>query len=147
MTLACKILIGLGVWAAGLAIGAGGTYKYLKGQQARALLVQSESARETERLIFKGVQYAQNDRNRKETELTAAVDRATARLRDRKDRLPEPARAACQGSTGAELSRPDAEAFTQLGRDAEKVRLDLVLCEDRAWDLFNKLRAARPASE
>lgn len=55
---------------------------------------------------------------------------APGELRNRPaDRLPEPARAACTGSTGAELSRQDAEAFARLAADADLTRAELKTCK------------------
>lgn len=50
-------------------------------------------------------------------------------LRDRPAvRLPEAARAACAGATGAELSRPDAIVLTRLAARADTIRADLEAC-------------------
>lgn len=52
-------------------------------------------------------------------------------LRNRPERLPEPARAACQGSTGRELSQSDAGFLTRLASEADDLRAALDQCQ--AW--------------
>lgn len=77
----------------------------------------------------------------------AAEKRALSRLesqlrelRDRPDRLPAAAAGACEGATGAELSRPDAGFLA--GEAARAERLIARLDECHAW--IDDLKASRP---
>lgn len=61
--------------------------------------------------------------------IAAERDAAAGRLRDaRKARMPEAARAECQGGTGAELSGPDAEFLVREAARADTVRAALTSC-------------------
>lgn len=64
-------------------------------------------------------------------EVNAAHLRDLAGLRARAARLPEASRAACNGSTGAELSERDASDLVGLAARADIVRSDLEACQ--AW--------------
>lgn len=65
------------------------------------------------------------------TRISADLADALERLRDRAERLPEPARAACHGGTGAELSRSDAGFLEREAARADELRAALGAC--KAW--------------
>lgn len=68
----------------------------------------------------------------KDGEILAVNERLSAarqRLRERPDRLPEPARAACAGATGRELSGQDATLLVELAADADRLRAALGQCQ------------------
>lgn len=69
----------------------------------------------------------QIDRSRISTQLADALER----LRERPDRLPEPARTTCHGSTGAELSGKDAGFLEREAARADELRAALDACQ--AW--------------
>ena len=56
---------------------------------------------------------------------------ALERLRKRPERLPDPARAACEGGTGAELSGPDAGFLEREAARADELRAAVSACY--AW--------------
>jgi hypothetical protein len=56
---------------------------------------------------------------------------ALERLRKRPERMPDQARAACQGATGAELSGPDAGFLEREAARADELRSALTACY--AW--------------
>jgi len=56
---------------------------------------------------------------------------ALVRLRNRPDRLPEPARKACEGATGAELAAGDGEFLTRYAAAAAAQQTALMECY--AW--------------
>ena len=74
---------------------------------------------------IKDVRKAQVDR------VVAERDRALGELRKRPERLPEAARAAAAGATGAELSRPDAGFLVGEAARANEHRAALAECY--AW--------------
>jgi hypothetical protein len=79
-------------------------------------------------------------------ELNTANARSVAladELRKRPDRLPPAARAACKGSTGAELSGRDAAAFARLGDRARLLQLELAACYKREEDNYEALKRAK----
>ena len=59
------------------------------------------------------------------------LDDALERLRQRPERLPEAARPACEGATGAELSGRDAAFLERLSARADAIRAELKSCQDR----------------
>lgn len=63
--------------------------------------------------------------------INARLADALERLRKRSERMPEPARTACQGATGAELSGPDAGVLVRLANRADELRAALGQCQ--AW--------------
>jgi hypothetical protein len=69
----------------------------------------------------------QVDRSRINSQLADALER----LRERPERLPEPARATCNGSTGAELSGADAGFLEREAARADELRAALQACQ--AW--------------
>lgn len=57
-------------------------------------------------------------------------------LRQRPERLPEPA-PACKGTTGAELSRPDADFLAREAARADRLRQALAACYQQYEDVRN----------
>ena len=71
--------------------------------------------------------------------IAARLDATVARLRDNgAPRLPEAARTACIGATGAELSGPDGSVLAEIAARANRFRADLATCEK----LYNNARKA-----
>lgn len=71
-------------------------------------------------------------------DLAAVIDERDAalkRLRNRPNRMPEAAATECKGSTGAELSRTDAEFLTREAARADRLRRALISCYDYADSL------------
>lgn len=64
--------------------------------------------------------------------VTDERDAALERLRDRPDRMPQTSQPECQGATGAELSKPDAEFLTRLAGRADRLREALRTCYEYA---------------
>ena len=61
--------------------------------------------------------------------INADRDDLLERLRKRPGRLPKPARAACTGSTGAELSSEDGSVLVGLAVEADTVAAKLTECQ------------------
>ncbi len=107
---------------------------WLKSEVAEAGKVASEKAREREHewgLIVQEIDDA------KETQIRAVAadrDRALASLRQRPARLPEAATAAgqCDGATGKQLSRDDAEFLVRLAARADEQAAQLSACQSWA---------------
>jgi hypothetical protein len=60
--------------------------------------------------------------------VNARLADALVRLRKRPERMPEPARQACEGATGGELSGPDAEVLSRIAAEADGQRAALSEC-------------------
>lgn len=89
-----------------------------------------KAAEEAETLA---TQAAETERIANEKLATVVADRdaAIASLRNRPDRVPRPAAVTCEGSTGRELSKPDAEFLTRLAADADRQAVTLAACYER----------------
>ena len=94
-------------------------------------LQQVEKARETERDWITNTEALEDVKNAEIARITRAHDDLLRQLRERSDRMPEAAAAACKGATGAELSGPDAGFLA--GEAAEGARIAAELAECRAW--------------
>lgn len=71
--------------------------------------------------------------------IASRLDATVARLRDNgAPRLPEAARTACIGATGAELSGPDGSVLAEIAARSNRFRADLATCEK----LYNNAREA-----
>jgi hypothetical protein len=65
-------------------------------------------------------------------------------VRDRPPRLPEPARAACAGASGAELSSPDSGFLIREAARADDAVAALRACEARERAVFSTLSRPSP---
>jgi len=120
------IAVGL-AWVVGFSMGDSSRHR----KQQAEILVQTEAARETERIKAKATLKAQQERYEALLAISARLSRDLERLRNRPDRLPEAARPAAKGATGAELSRPDAEFLARESARADRLRAALQECY--AW--------------
>jgi hypothetical protein len=71
---------------------------------------------------------ARTAREQEIRDINARLAGALVRLRKRPERMPEPARQACTGATGAELSGPDSEVLTRLAARADEQQSALSEC-------------------
>ena len=99
-----------------------------QGYQA-ARLAATEAARATEQAWATHLVKVRDDRDKEIKRISAARDDAMRKLRDRPERLPETARTACEGATGAELSIGDAGFLVGLAARADELRADLLSCQ------------------
>jgi len=129
------------ILAAVLAVVAAAVGGYFKGDHDRnvAWVAQVEkdrgdaerAARATESMWQGVVNGTVSNYDRKVRAIRSDLDDALGRLRDRPDRpaaLPEGPRPECQGGTGAELYRADAEFLVREAARADVVRAGLVAC-------------------
>lgn len=105
--------------------------KSLQASTAQALTEASERARTKESLWQSTLSKVRDEKDAEIRSVAAARDRALAGLRNRRARLPEASRPACQGSTGAELSGGDAEFLVRLAGRADELRAELAACYRR----------------
>jgi hypothetical protein len=70
-------------------------------------------------------------RDAEKDRISARLADAIAGLRNRPERLPDTAAAACAGASGRELSGPDAEFLERLAAEADRLRA--ALAEQQAW--------------
>lgn len=104
---------------------------------ARAELV--EKARQTEQNLRDDMGVLEDVKNAEIRRVAAQRDAAVRELRNRPERMPEAARPACAGATGAELSGRDAEFLTGLAARADELRAELGACQRRERATFDAL--------
>jgi uncharacterized membrane-anchored protein YhcB (DUF1043 family) len=110
----------------------------------------SLKARQREQLLQATLGNQLQDLTNEKDRIATRLADATRRLQQRPDRLPATAQAggagaapaACQGTTGAQLSRPDAEFLEREAARAEQLRAALSACY-QAYDAA--AAALRPA--
>lgn len=126
------------IWLAALAmmLGAYGTGRWQQFQsdskaQVAATLKATQEARQTEANWQADAQTVEEVHDEELRRVAAQHARDLAGVRNRAARLPEAARPACAGSTGAELSSRDASDLVSLAARADVVRADLEAC--RGW--------------
>lgn len=88
-------------------------------------------ARATERKQQEKVNEALREQNSALAGVADKLRLELGRMRNRPERptvVPEVPRSACEGSTGAELSRPDAEFLAREAARADEIRAGLVAC-------------------
>lgn len=124
----------VGALVLALASGTGGYFKGRADMDAAWQLRAAEAAevaREREKILQGQANDIANklqaDRDRVSGQLADALDR----LRQRPSRLPEPARADCQGTTGAELSGEDGQFLVREAARADRLQGALAACY--AW--------------
>lgn len=131
------ILSGLAAWA-GITIWTTAT-KVERQRWESATLDRERQSRETERELQRFNQGAQNVKDAEYRRIAARLSDALRELRSRPDRLPEAARAACAGATGAELSGRDSDFLARLAARADQLRAELAACQDREWQAYDAL--------
>lgn len=131
------ILSGLAAWA-GITIWTTAT-KVERQRWESATLDRERQTRETERELQRFNQGAQNVKDAEYRRIAARLSDAMRELRSRPDRLPEAARAACEGSSGKELAGPDAGFLSGYSADAARLQADYDACADREWAAFEAL--------
>ena len=97
--------------------------------QAVAVAQANADARERELLAQQAVNKSKEIRDAEFETINSRLVAAISELRKRAVRLPEAARAACQGATGAELSNPDGQFLAGLAARADKLRAALAECQ------------------
>jgi hypothetical protein len=102
---------------------------------------QERVAREKEQELQKEHNNVANQLRAENERIVSRLDDALEQLRSRPSRLPEPARTACTGSSGAELSREDAGFLAREAARADKLRAELDACykrEDANYAAMNR---------
>jgi hypothetical protein len=87
-----------------------------------------EKARERETALQQQIEVNDEQHKTELDRIAAARDAALRRLRERPERVPAAATPACDGASGAQLSRPDAGFLTGEAARADQLRADLDAC-------------------
>lgn len=95
------------------------------------LLAKVESARKTEHAMQEKIDAARIEGQLENERISARLDTVLRELRNRPQRLPNASKSACTGSTGSELSGPDAEFLARESARADRLRAALE--EREAW--------------
>lgn len=93
---------------------------------------QLEESRKVEQSLQEKINASAKLHNEQVQRIANERDIALDRLRKRPDRLPEGSRTNCEGSTGAELSRTDAEFLVRQASRADEQRQALKVCYEYA---------------
>lgn len=99
---------------------------------------QLEQARANEQALQTAVDATTRQHFEEVQRVVRERDAAINRLRQRPERLPESARSACEGATGRELSRQDAEFLVRFASDAELHRQGAMSC----YAAYDKIKEA-----
>ena len=101
----------------------------LKASHAEEIAEAYQSARNAEKRLIEASKQIRKDKDEEIKAIDARLATALGELRQRKERdsLPNTSRD-CQGATGAELSREDAEFLTRLAASADKAVAALKSC-------------------
>lgn len=102
------------------------------------LEVQAETMKR-ERALNSALKAIQESKDADLLAMRAAYEHVARELQSRPMRLPPPQRAACQGTSGSELSRPDAEFLAREAARADYYARELIACQDREWETYRKL--------
>jgi hypothetical protein len=111
----------------------------LKASHAQALAKAQEAARSREKTLYEDFDKIRKNKDAKIKDIDARLAAALDSLRNRPDRLPQTP-TSCAGTTGKELSRPDAEFLERFAADAQKLQSELNSC-------ISQYNAARKALE
>lgn len=111
-------------WLHGCSVGVAREQRAQLDEQVERL----EAARETERLQNRSIAANKEKSDAQVRHINARLADALERLRHRADRLPEPARAACEGATGRELAGPDAAFLERYAARAAEQEAALAEC-------------------
>ena len=115
-------------WGAKGNLEASHLHKVVKARDAQTELA-NELAVETARLQILQATHLKENRDAEDKRTAARLVDLEQRLRTRPDRLPAAATAACEGGTGAGLSRPDGEFLAGLAARANQLRAALAECQ------------------
>ncbi len=132
------ILSGLATWG-GITIWTTATNVERQRWQS-ATIDRERQTRETERELQRFNQGAQNAKDAEYRRIAARLSAALHELRSRPERLPEAARAACEGSSGKELAAGDAGFLSGYSADAARLQADYDACSDREWAAFEAVK-------
>jgi hypothetical protein len=133
-------LVALALMLSSYAGGRWQQYQSDRKDQVAAVLKETVKARETEQNLHDDYGVLNDLKDQEIRRIAAARDAAVAGLRNRPERLPDTAKAACNGATGAELSRPDGEFLTRLAADADELRSEYAACQAREWKTYEALK-------
>ena len=125
----------LAVVLAFLGAGVGGYTKGRTDANAKWSAVAAEKEREArtrEQQLQEQTNAITNQYQSEKDAISANLANALERLRQRPKRLPEAARTACQGGTGAELSNTDAGFLEREAARADELRAALSACQSWA---------------
>ena len=97
---------------------------------------QAEASRQKERQLQEETNAIVSNLNVEKDAINARLTDALERLRQRPERMPEPARLTCKGATGAELSGSDAGFLEREAARADELRVAL----QAAYDYIDALK-------
>lgn len=115
-----------------------------EAKHAAAQLVAEKKSSEQSAQLAKTILDTQKVNDEANAKLRASVDVLVNGLRNRANRkLPNPAAPSCEGTTGKELSRQDAEFLTRESAESQHWQNELTACYSREDALRNSMCVAR----
>lgn len=115
-----------------------------KDKQAAAQLVSEKKSTEQSAQLAQTIENTRRINDEANAKLTATVDVLINGLRNRTSRkLPNTAAVTCEGATGKELSREDAEFLTRESAESQHWQNELTACYSREDALRNSMCIAR----
>lgn len=105
------------------------TMAEIRDSRERATQLEALKQQEVQRQVWANeVAAARGERDEELRNVNARLADALVRLRKRPDRMPEPARQACEGATGRELAAGDAEFLSRYAARAAEQEAALSEC-------------------
>lgn len=96
-------------------------------------------AAERERSLNSALKTIQESKDADLLAMRDAYEHVARELQSRPVRMLPAQRAACQGASGSELSRSDAEFLAREAARADYYARELIACQDREWETYRKL--------
>lgn len=122
-------------WILSLSATAYYVHDYTTAKQAERRLEAVNIALSEQQRKHDEVSQIESNKYKKLASSNTALNATLDELRKRSARLSEPSRVQCAGSTGTELSRPDANFLARYSARAEWFRLEWKACKEYAESL------------
>jgi hypothetical protein len=119
-----RIVLALALVLAGFVLG----QRLKQAEWDADVLAREDRARKVEASWAADIAQARSTRDDQIDRINGRLADALERLRQRPERMPAPARAACEGATGAELSGPDGGFLEREAARADSLRTALAEC-------------------
>ena len=133
VSIACAVSYGAGRWQ---------QWRADEREAVAQLAIRTAQVLDTERDLAVKHELTRGAHDAELRRLSAAHAATLHGLRERPQRLPAPAAAACAGTSGAELSRDDAAFLAGFAHDRDGLLAAVRACEARERDNFEAVNGA-----
>ena len=135
VSLACAMSYGAGRWQ---------QWRADEREAVAELAIRTAQVLDTERDLATAHELTRGAHATELRRLSAAHAAALHELRERPQRLPAPAAAACAGTSGAELARDDAAFLAGFAADRDGLLAAVRACEARERDNYEAVNGSYP---